>query len=70
MALMGFISSAILDSDVVKDGHHQNLANVPKCLTMRYKHHDLEVHRKTFLVCMALGHIAFEMLLKEHEKYK
>ena len=51
LVLMGFVSSAILDSKVVKDGCHHNPA---KCrhVTMGYKHHCVDVY-----FCMALERI-------------
>ena len=42
--LMGFVSSAMLDSEVVKDGRHQNSAKRRR-VTMGYKHHGLDVCR-------------------------
>lgn len=46
--LMGFLSSAMLDSDNVKDGRHQKPAK-RRCLTISYMHHGVDVCKKTFL---------------------
>lgn len=54
LVLMGFVSSAMLDSEVVKNGRHQNPAKRRR-LTMGYKHHGLDVCRKTFLFLHGIG---------------
>ena len=56
--LMGFIFSAILDSEAVIDGRHQNPAKC-RCITIGYKYHGKDVCRKTFF-CIALGRIAYK----------
>ena len=38
LVLMGFIASAMLDSDGIRDGRHQNTAK-RRCVTMSFKHH-------------------------------
>ena len=54
LALMGFISSALLNTDVVRDGRHQNPAKRRR-ITMKYQHHGLEVCKKTFLFLHGIG---------------
>ena len=54
LVLMGFVSSAMLDSEVVKNGRHQNPAKRRR-LMMGYKHHGLDVCRKTFLFLHGIG---------------
>lgn len=54
LVLMGFISSAVLGTDTVKDGRHTNPAKRRR-LTMAYKHHGMEVCRKTFLFLHGIG---------------
>ena len=66
LALMGFISSAILDSETVKDGRHQHPAK-RKRLTMTYKHHGMEVCRKTFLFLHGIGKDRLQNV-KDHYK--
>jgi len=66
LVLMGFISSAMLDSDVVKDGRHVNPAKRRR-LTMAYKHHGKEVCRKTFLFLHDIGKDRLQNV-KEHYK--
>ena len=61
LIIMGFISSAMLDSDSTKDGRHQNPAK-RKRLTMSYKHHGVDVCKKTFLFCMALVRTDYRLL--------
>ena len=54
LVLMGFVSFAMLGSEVVKNGRHQNPA---KCrhVTKEYKHRGLDVCRKTFLFLHGIG---------------
>ena len=54
LVLMGFISSSMLDSDAVKDGCHQHSAKRRR-ITMAYKHHGIEVCKKTFLFPHGIG---------------
>ena len=60
--LMSFVSYAKLDSEVVKDGPHQNPAK-RRHVTIGYKHHDSDARKRTFLFCMAL-----DQNVKEHNK--
>jgi len=65
LMLMGFISSAMFNSDV-KDGRHQNPAK-RKHLTMAYKHYGVEVCRKTFLFLHGIGKDCLQNV-KDHYK--
>ena len=50
LVLMGFISSAMLDSDGIKNGRHQNSAKQRSItICMLFKYHDHNVCKKTFL---------------------
>lgn len=66
LVLMGFVSSAMLDSDAVKDGRHLNPAKRRR-LTMAYKHHGIEVCRKTFLFLHGIGKDRLQNV-KDHYK--
>ena len=50
LALMGFVSSAMLKTDSVKDGRHVNPAKC-KRLTMTYKHHGWRFAEKRSFFC-------------------
>ena len=66
LVLMGFISSAILDSEAVIDGRHQNPAKRRR-ITMGYKHHGKDVCRKTFLFLHGIGKDRLQNV-KDHYK--
>ena len=66
LVLMGFISSASLDSEAVKDGRHHNTAK-RKRLTMTYKHHGMEICKKTFLFLHGIGKDRLQNV-KDHYK--
>ena len=66
MVLIGFISSAVLDSDAVKAGHHQNPAK-RKRHRMEYKHHGVDVCIKTFLFLHGIGKECLQNV-KDHYK--
>ena len=63
---MGFISSAMLDSEAVIDGRHQNLAKHRR-ITMGYMHHGRDVCRKTFLFLHGIGKDRLQNV-KDHYK--
>ena len=54
LVFMGFISSAMLDSDDIRDGRHQNSAKRRR-ITMSFKHHGHNVCKKTFLFLHGIG---------------
>ena len=66
LVLMGFISSSMLDSDAVKDGRHQHPAK-RRHITMAYKHHGVEVCKKTFLFLHGIGKDRLQNV-KDHYK--
>ena len=66
LVLMGFLSSAILDSDEVKDGRHQKPAK-RKRLTISYTHHGVDVCKKTFLFLYGIGKDRLQAV-KDHYK--
>ena len=54
LVLMEFISSAMLDSDGIRNGRHQNSAKWSS-VTMLFKYHDHNVCKKTFLFLHGIG---------------
>ena len=51
---MGFVFLTMLDTEAVKNGRHLNPAK-RRCVTMGYKHHGVNVCRKTFLFLHGIG---------------
>ena len=67
LVLMGFIASAMLDSDGIRDGRHQNTAKRRR-VTMSFKHHGLDVCKKTFLFLHGIGNDRFKALRKHYKE--
>ena len=55
MFLMGFIESSALIQDSIIDGRHSNPTKKRKRITMKYKHHGIDVCQKTFLFLHSVG---------------
>ena len=66
LMLMGFTSSAMLGTDTIKDGRHQHPSKRGQ-VTMSFKHHGLEVCRKTFLFLHGIGKDRLQNV-KDHYK--
>ena len=67
LVLMGFTSSAMVDSNDIRDGRHQNPPK-RKRLTMLYKHHGIDVCRKTFLFLYGIGKDRLQAVKDSYKK--
>ena len=67
LVLMGFISSAMLDSDDIRDGRHQNSAKRRR-ITMSFKHHGHNVCKKTFLFLHGIGREWLKAVKKHYKE--
>ena len=67
LVLMGLIASAMLNSDSIRDGRHQNKAKRRR-VTISFKHHGLNICKKTFLFLHGIGNNRFRALRKHYEE--
>ena len=64
---MGFISSAMLDSDDISDGRHQKSAKRRR-ITISFKHHGHNVCKKTFLFLHGIGREQLKAVRKHYKE--